>query len=95
MTAIELYLSQISDPFRIGLLVVLLLTSANTARAMPNRWLPIALGMVFVAVLIPFSLGRSNEVSGAMAIAVGLVANISLVAVMLALVFAFQRLKPR
>lgn len=95
MTAIELYLSQISDPFRIGLLVVMLLTAANTARAMPNRWLPIAFGVVFVAVLIPLSLGRSDEVSGAMAIATGLVANISLVVVMLALALAFQRLRLR
>lgn len=52
--AIGIFLSQIVDPFRLGLLAALLLTAANTARH-TGVALPLACGIVFVAVLIPLT----------------------------------------
>ncbi|WAX94352.1 hypothetical protein N7E70_022175 [Aminobacter sp. NyZ550] len=82
MPYLDIYLAQLTDPFRIGLLVALLVTAANTAPTL-NRWIPIALGVVFVAVLIPFSFGASDEIAKAFAVAVGLVSNVTLLAVLL------------
>ena len=53
---VDIYLAQLADPFRVGLLIALLFTAANTEAAL-NRWIPIALGLVFVAVLIPTAIG--------------------------------------
>ncbi|MDR7223242.1 hypothetical protein [Aminobacter aminovorans] len=81
MAYLDIYLAQLTDPFRIGLLIALVVTAANTAPNL-NRWIPIALGIVFVAVLIPYSFGSSDDVAKAFAVGVGLVSNITLLAVM-------------
>ena len=52
MEFVNILISQLADPFRIGLLVALLFTAQSSSGAL-NRWLPIGLGLVFVAVLIP------------------------------------------
>ena len=52
MEFVNILISQLGDPFRIGLLVALLFTAQSSSGAL-NRWLPIGLGLVFVAVLIP------------------------------------------
>jgi len=49
---IELVLSQLSDVFRIGLIMALVLTMRRTA-PVTGRVLPLAAGVVFVAVLLP------------------------------------------
>ncbi|CAN7308505.1 hypothetical protein [Aminobacter sp. LjRoot7] len=91
MPYLDIYLAQLTDPFRVGLLIALVLTAANTAPNL-NRWIPIALGIVFVAVLIPYSFGSSDDVAKAFAVGVGLVSNITLLAVMLGAKALYTRL---
>jgi cobalamin biosynthesis protein CobD/CbiB len=91
MPHLDIYLAQLTDPFRIGLLIALVLTAANTAQAL-NRWIPIALGIVFVAVLIPFSIGANATVDATTSVLVGLVANATILAVLLAAKALYSRL---
>jgi len=91
MPLIDIYLAQLTDIFRIGLLIALLLTAANTAQAM-NRWIPIALGLVFVAVLIPSSFGAKEGQDTTTAIGVGLLSNATILAILLAGQQIYRRL---
>lgn len=91
MPYLDIYLAQLTDPFRIGLLIALVLTAANTAQAL-NRWIPIALGIVFVAVLIPFSIGANATVDATTSVLVGLVTNATILAVLLAAKALYSRL---
>jgi hypothetical protein len=92
MTLTELFLSQIADPFRIGLLIALLATTERTAQAM-GRLIPLAAGMVFVAALIPLTIARGAGVDAPMAIGVGIVANAVILAVLLAVWTVYLRLR--
>ncbi|MBD0415751.1 hypothetical protein [Oryzicola mucosus] len=92
MDFIDIYLSQLADPFRIGMLVFLLITAANTAHATRHRWLPIVLGIVFVAVLIPATLDRSEDIAMVAAVGIGLLANLTVVAALLLLQAGYRRL---
>ncbi len=71
---VDLLVAQLLDPFRIGLILFLLLTTLRNQGA-TGRAIPLALGVVFVAVLIP-----TTFVSAAapywVQIAVGIVANL-------------------
>lgn len=89
MPYLDIYLAQLLDPFRIGLLIALVLTAANTAQTL-NRWIPITLGIVFVAVLIPFSLDAAG--SKATAVVVGLFSNATILALLLAAKAVYSRL---
>lgn len=60
MTLPELFLSQLTDPFRIGLLVVLFATMLRT-QAATGTLLPLAAGAVFVAALIPLTTSRAAQ----------------------------------
>jgi len=55
MSLTQMFLSQLADPFRIGLMVALVFTMART-RAVTGAVLPLALGVVFVAVMIPMTM---------------------------------------
>jgi len=88
---LDIYLAQLIDPFRIGLLIALVLTAANTAQTL-NRWIPIALGIVFVAVLIPFSIGANSAVDTPTSILVGLASNATILAVLLGAKALYSRL---
>ena len=90
MAYLDIYLAQLTDPFRIGMLIALVLTAANTAQAL-NRWIPIALGIVFVAVLIPFSIGANATINTTTAVLVGLVSNATILAVLLAAKVLYSR----
>lgn len=85
-----IFFSQITDPFRLGLLAVLLLTTRNTA-AHTGIAIPILAGILFVAILIPltFSPDAANwwTIAG-----VGLLSNGVIVAVFLAAYLAYSRL---
>ncbi|MER8483655.1 hypothetical protein [Mesorhizobium sp. M1322] len=87
----EVFLSQISDPFRIGLLVVLVITAFNTA-AQTGFVLPLLLGTIFVAILVPAAMGddRSDLI---VPTAVGLFSNVLILAVVLAIRLIFLRLR--
>jgi hypothetical protein len=90
---IALFQSQLTEPFRIGLLIALFITMLRT-RTNTGVWTPLAIGAVFVAVVIPVT-----RVSGApkapmpTEIGVGLLANIVLLAVVLGLWTLWLRLR--
>jgi hypothetical protein len=87
MTNFEILLSQLTDPFRLGLIVALVLTMLRT-ESVTGRWIPLALGVAFVAAIIPMTIGRASEVPLVTLIVLGLVANL----VILALVMAIRHL---
>jgi len=82
--------AQLVDPFRIGLLVMLMLTAARTA-ANVGTAIPLLLGVVFVAVIIPVTLGQDDGNLPAR-IALGLVTNLIILGVLLAGRAIFVRL---
>ena len=88
MGFVDIFLDQIVDPFRIGLIIMMLVTSARTSAAV-GTVVPLVLGVVFVAVLIPTALDADdgNVVSE---IAVGLVTNAVLLGLALAVKAAFS-----
>lgn len=70
---IDLLFSQLTDIFRIGLIIGLVYTMNRTA-AITGRVLPLVAGVVFVAVILPATL-PSPTASLLKAVAVGLLAN--------------------
>ena len=77
---LALFLSQITDVFRIGLLVALVYTTWRTASA-TGKLLPLVAGGIFVAVIIPTTRGASGWAE----IGIGLLANALILAVILTL----------
>jgi hypothetical protein len=74
-----LFMSQLTDVFRIGLLTALIYTTENT-RAQTGIVVPLLAGIVFVAVILPMTM----PVAGASMMQVvlsGLLANVCLTAV--------------
>ncbi|WP_396267917.1 hypothetical protein [Ideonella sp.] len=86
---IDTVLSQLIDPFRIGLMVALVITMLRTA-AVTGRWIPLALGVVFVAVIVPSTL-PSQSVVLMEAVLAGLVSNSIILAVVLAVAAVIKR----
>lgn len=82
MTLPDLFLAQIMDPFRIALLIGLVLTMGRT-RAVTGTYLPLLAGVVFVAVIIPSTITQGLAAPFAMQIGVGLVTNLLILAVVL------------
>lgn len=76
-------LSQLMDPFRIGLIFFLLLTALRT-RANMGLWMPLAMGVVFIAILIPLTTAAEATVNRFEAIGLGIVSNGLILGVMLA-----------
>lgn len=92
---LELLISQLTDPFRIGLVLFLLVTAIRT-RAATGLWTPLAVGILFIAVLIPLTTGAAAAPDNAArltAMGFGVVANALLLAVMLAGWLGWQRLR--
>ena len=87
----ELVISQLSDPFRIGLIVALVVTMFRTS-AVTGRILPLALGVVFVAVILPSTLPRETT-PFSHALLAGLVSNLIILAVVLVAAAVVQRLR--
>ncbi len=85
----DLVLSQLTDFFRIGLIIALVVTMHRTA-AVTGRVLPLALGVVFVAVMLPSTM-PSGSASLADAVLAGLVSN----SIILVPVLAFAELIAR
>ena len=59
MTLPELVLSQLTDPFRLGMLVFLVLTAART-RTVNGIIVPLIAGAVFIALIIPMFLNPAG-----------------------------------
>lgn len=88
---IDLVLSQLTDIFRIGLIVALVITMRRTS-AVTGRVLPLALGVVFVAVILPTTL-RSQQAAVGDAIVAGLISNVVILGVVLAAATLIDRLR--
>lgn len=88
---VELIQSQLLDPFRIGLIVALVFTMFRT-QAATGTVLPLAAGVVFVAVILPSTQG-SGAVSLTEAIAAGIVSNLIILGIVLALAMIVRRLR--
>lgn len=94
MPLTDLLLSQLADPFRIGLIIALVVTMLRT-RGATGTVLPLAAGAVFVAVIIPATAisGAGGAVPLWQAVAVGLVANAVLIAIAMAAYALWQRMR--
>ena len=78
MNLFELFLGQITDPFRIGMVIALMLTMLRTV-AVTGRVVPLIAGVGFIAVLIPLTL-QSGQGDKVVAITVGIVSTAVLLA---------------
>jgi hypothetical protein len=90
MTYLDILLSQLVEPFRIGLLVMLVVTAARTAHTV-GTLVPLLFGIVFVAALIPLSISERGDMTTTL-IAIGLVSNTMILLVVLSVKVAFARL---
>lgn len=88
---IDLVLSQLTDIFRIGLIVALVVTMRRTS-AVTGRVLPLVLGVLFVAVILPTTL-RSQQVALEDAVIAGLVSNVIILGAVLAAAVLMERLR--
>ena len=71
---IELVFSQLSDVFRIGLIIALVVTMLRTS-SVTGRILPLVAGVVFVAVIVPSTMPGGSANLGDEIIA-GLISNL-------------------
>ena len=85
----DLVLAQLTDVFRIGLIIGLVFTMHKTA-AVTGRVLPLALGVVFLAVMLPATM-PSPSVSFTDAIVAGLVSNTIILAPVLGVAWLITR----
>lgn len=88
-----MFLSQLADPFRIVLAIGLVLTMLRTQGA-TGTWLPLAAGIVFIAVLIPTTMGAGGD-SAMPAIVAGLFSTSLIVAVVLLVRALVQKARGR
>lgn len=87
----ELIQSQLMDPFRIGLIVALVYTMFRT-RAATGTAIPLALGVIFVAVIIPTTQGAGTASLTDVVLA-GIVSNLIILGIVLALAMIVRRLR--
>lgn len=90
---LEILASQLMDPFRMGLILFLLLTALRTRAAM-GLATPLALGVVFVAVLLPLTTGAdvaTDNEARLTAMACGIVSNAIILACFIAVWAVFKK----
>ena len=92
MTFPDLFLSQLTDPFRIGLLIALFITMLRT-RTASGIWVPLAAGVVFVAVILPTTMQNTLAAPLSQVIGVGVLANVVIVALIMAAWEVYQRVR--
>lgn len=90
MTLTDLALSQFTDPFRIALLIGLVITMQRTV-AVTGKLIPLLAGIAFVAVIIPTTITKGLEVDYITQIWVGAITNAVLLAVILAIKAVIDR----
>lgn len=94
MTSSDILLSQLTDPFRLGLIVALVVTMLRT-EAVTGRWVPLAAGVVFVAAILPVTTARGMADGGMVqVVALGIVANFVLLALVMAIRHVVLRIMP-
>lgn len=86
---IDIVFTQLTDPFRIGLIVALVITMFRTS-AVTGHVIPLALGVLFVAVILPSTL-PSQSVEFVDAVLSGLVSNAIILAVVLGVVTLLRK----
>jgi chromate transport protein ChrA len=72
---IDLLQSQLTDVFRIGLIVALIATTLRT-QSVTGRIIPLLAGVVFVAVIIPTTIQPNTAIPMLQRIGVGIAANL-------------------
>jgi hypothetical protein len=87
---IDIVFSQLIDPFRIGLIFFLLLTAIRT-RANMGLMMPLAMGVIFIAILIPLTTAAASTVPRFSAIGFGVVSNAVILAIFLAAWTAWEK----
>lgn len=94
MTPVEILIAQLTDPFRLGLIVALVVTMLRT-EAVTGRWVPLAAGVLFVAAILPMTTSRAMA-EGALpqVILLGIVANLLLLGLVLAIRHVVLRIMP-
>lgn len=80
---VDIITTQLTDPFRIGMIFFLLLTAIRT-RANMGLMMPLAMGVIFIAILIPLTTAAASPVPRFTAIGLGVVANAVILAIFLA-----------
>ena len=88
----NLILSQLSDPFRIGLMVALVITMRRT-QGTTGVWVPLAAGVLFVAVIIPSTMLTALVQPLWQVVAVGMVSNAIILAAVLGVWAVYQRIR--
>jgi hypothetical protein len=88
---IDLIQSQLLDPLRLGLIVALVVTMFRT-RAATGTGIPLAAGVVFVAVVLPLTQGAGASGLTRM-VAAGIVSNLIILGIVLALAMIVRRLR--
>jgi len=92
LTLLDLLQSQLTALFRIGLVVFLVATMLRT-RGVTGTVQPLAMGVLFIAVLIPLTIGAPSNVPLAFEVGVGVVANVILLAIVLGVRALYLRLR--
>jgi hypothetical protein len=90
MPLLDLLQSQLTDVFRIGLIIALVVTTLRT-QTVTGTILPLLAGVVFVAVIIPMTMPTTEP--ALRAIGIGILANLILVAVAMAALQVYRRFK--
>lgn len=92
MPVTDLLFAQLTDLFRIGLIIALVFTTARNA-AVTGRVIPLIAGVFFVAIIIPATLQASGPDPLWRLAAVGVAANLIILAIVLAATAAFARFR--
>jgi hypothetical protein len=90
MPFLDLLLAQLTDVFRIGLIIALVVTTFRT-QSVTGTIVPLLAGVVFVAVIIPLTMPTTEP--ALQAIGVGVVANLILLAVAMAALQVYRRFR--
>ena len=92
MPLIDILTGQLSDLFRIGLIIALVITTTRNA-AVTGKIIPLIAGVVFVAVIIPVTLQTATAEPLSRLVMVGIGANLILLAAVLGLFELLQRVR--
>lgn len=92
MPLIDILTSQLTDLFRIGLMIALIITAKRNVAA--TGWvLPLIFGVIFVAIMIPSTLQTQSTEPFWRLVAVGIVANLVILAAALGGFAVFKRFR--
>lgn len=86
--------SQLTDVFRLGLIVAMIATAMRT-KAVMGLTIPLLAGVVFVAVIIPATMQTNSPIPLLLRVGVGFLANLILVGICLGVWEAVRRLTNR